>query len=41
VPRHVTLDLRLRPGLYRLTVRVQLEDGRLSPPARRFLSVVG
>ena len=41
VPRQVMLDLRLRPGLYRLTVRVQLEDGRLSPPARRFLRVVG
>ncbi len=41
VPRQVMLDLRLRPGLYRLTVRVQLEDGRLSPPVRRFLRVVG
>jgi hypothetical protein len=34
--RRVTLDLRLRPGLYRLTVRVG--D---SPPARRFLRVIG
>ena len=41
VPRQVMLDLRLRPGLYRLTVRVQLKDGTLSPPARRFLRVVG
>ena len=41
VTRRVMLTLRLRPGLYRLTVRVQLEDGRLSPPARRFLRVVG
>jgi hypothetical protein len=41
VPREVMLDLRLRPGLYRLTVRVLLEDGRVSPPARRFLRVVG
>ena len=40
VPKQVTLDLRLRPGLYRLTVRVQLEDGTLSPPARQFLRVV-
>ena len=39
--RRVNLDLRLRPGLYRLTVRVQLEDGRLSPPVRRFLRVLG
>jgi hypothetical protein len=35
------LDLRLRPGLYRLTVRVQLDDGRLSSSQRRFLRVVG
>jgi subtilisin-like proprotein convertase family protein len=41
VTRRVTLDLRLRPGLYRLKVRVQLEDGRLSPPVRRFLRVLG
>ena len=39
--RRVTLNLRLRPGLYRLTVRVQLEDGRQSPPVRRFLRVLG
>ncbi len=41
VTRRVKLDLRLRPGLYRLTLRVQLEDGRLSPPVRRFLRVLG
>jgi subtilisin-like proprotein convertase family protein len=41
VPRQVMLDLRLRPGLYRLTVRVQLDDGRLSSSQRRFLRVVG
>ena len=41
VPRQVMLDLRLRPGLYRLMVRVQQADGILSPPARRFLRVVG
>jgi hypothetical protein len=41
VPRQVTLHLRLRPGLYRLTVRAQLEGGRLSPPLRRFMRVVG
>jgi subtilisin-like proprotein convertase family protein len=41
VPRRVELDLRLRPGLYRLTVRVRTADGRLSPAVRRFLRVVG
>ena len=41
VPRRVVLDLDLTPGLYRLTVRVQQADGRLSPPVRRFLRVVG
>jgi hypothetical protein len=41
VARQVVLDLRLRPGLYRLTVRVKLADGRLSSPVRRFLRVVG
>jgi hypothetical protein len=41
VPRQATLDLRLRPGLYRLTIRAQLEGGRLSPSLRRFLRVVG
>jgi hypothetical protein len=40
--RHrLTLDLRLTPGLYRLTVRAQLDHDRLSPPARRYLRVVG
>ncbi|HEX5782457.1 MAG TPA: proprotein convertase P-domain-containing protein [Solirubrobacteraceae bacterium] len=36
VKRRVALDLRLRPGLYRLSVRVG--D---SPPVRRFMRVVG
>ena len=36
VKRRVALDLRLRPGLYRLSVRV---GG--SPPVRRFMRVVG
>jgi hypothetical protein len=39
--RVTTLRLRLRPGLDRLIVRAQLEGGRLSPPLRRFLRVVG
>ena len=39
--RRLTLDLRLTPGLYRLTVRAQLDHNRLSPPARRYLRVIG
>jgi subtilisin-like proprotein convertase family protein len=39
--RRVKLNLRLRPGLYRITVRLQLEDGRQSAPVRRFLRVLG
>ena len=41
VARRVMLDLRLRPGLYRIGVRVRLENGRLSPPFHAFLRVVG
>ena len=41
VQRRVRLNLRLEPGLYRLTVRVQEESGRLSRPVRSFLRVVG
>ena len=41
VRRRVRLNLRLEPGLYRLTVRVQEESGRLSRPVRSFLRVVG
>ena len=40
VPKQVMLELKLRPGLHRLTVRVRFEDGTLSPPVRRFLRVV-
>jgi len=41
VSRRVMLDLRLKPGLYRLTVRVQQEGGTLSSPVQTFLRVVG
>jgi YVTN family beta-propeller protein len=37
----MTLRLRLRPGLYRITVRAYRPDGELSPPARRWLRVLG
>ena len=39
--RRRTLTLRLGPGLYRITVRAHLDDNRLSPPARRYVRVVG
>jgi hypothetical protein len=35
------LNLRLAPGLYRITVRAVLDGGRLSGPARRWLRVTG
>jgi FG-GAP repeat protein len=38
--RRLTLTLRLAPGLYRITVRAQLEDGRLSVPVQRDLRVL-
>jgi Tol biopolymer transport system component len=41
VTHRVTLDLRLSPGLYRITVRAVLENERLSRPARRWLRVTG
>ena len=41
VARRVTLRLRLKPGLYRIGVQVQLENGRLSRPVHVFLRVVG
>lgn len=41
VPHRVMLDLRLRPGLYRITVRAVLDGGRLSRPVRRYLRVAG
>ena len=39
VKHRVMLDLRLAPGLYRITVRALLDDGRLSRPVRRYLRV--
>jgi hypothetical protein len=39
--RRLTLKLRLAPGLYRLTIRAQLDRNRLSRPARRYLRVLG
>jgi hypothetical protein len=39
VTHRVMLDLRLAPGLYRITVRAVLDDGRLSRPVRRWLRV--
>jgi hypothetical protein len=41
VAHRVMLDLRLRPGLYRITVRAVLDGGRLSRPVRRWLRVTG
>ncbi|MDO8188759.1 ubiquitin-like protein [Conexibacter sp. CPCC 205706] len=35
------LSLPLTPGLYRVRVRVRAADGRLSPPVRRFVRVLG
>ena len=40
VSRRLTLKLRLKPGLYRVTVRAQLDDGRLSRPVRRYFRVL-
>ena len=39
--RRITLNVRLAPGLYRLSVRVQLEGDRMSRPIYRYLRVVG
>jgi hypothetical protein len=41
VGRRLTLDLRLAPGLYRITVRAILDGNRLSRPVRRYLRVLG
>jgi hypothetical protein len=41
VVRRATLNLRPKPGLYRIGVRVRLDNGRLSPPVHAFLRVVG
>jgi YVTN family beta-propeller protein len=41
VSGRMTLRMRLRPGLYRVSVRAYRADGELSPPARRWLRVLG
>jgi hypothetical protein len=35
-----TVQTRLSPGLYRLTLRVRTQSGRLSSPAQRWLRVL-
>jgi hypothetical protein len=40
VARRLTLRLRLAPGLYRITVRAQLEDESLSRPVRGIVRVL-
>jgi hypothetical protein len=40
VEHRMMLDLRLRPGLYRITFRARLETGRMSPPVHRYLRVL-
>jgi hypothetical protein len=39
--RTLTLKRRMAPGPYRITVRAHLDHNRLSPPARRYLRVLG
>jgi hypothetical protein len=39
--RRLTLNLRLAPGIYQLTVRAHLDRNRLSRPAHGFVRVVG
>jgi hypothetical protein len=41
VTRRLVLNLRLDPGLYRLTARAHTGKGRLSEPKRRFVRVLG
>ena len=41
VARRLTLKLRLAPGLYRISVRAQLDHNRLSAPVHRYLRVLG
>lgn len=41
VSGRMSLRMRLRPGLYRITVRAYGSDGELSRPARRWLRVLG
>ena len=40
VTRRIALNRRLAPGLYRITVRAQLDHNRLSAPVRRYLRVL-
>jgi subtilisin-like proprotein convertase family protein len=40
VTQRMRFSLRLKPGLYRLTVQLVMENGKLSSPARRYLRVV-
>ena len=40
LPRRMNFNVRLKPGLYRLTVQLVMENGKLSKPARRYLRVV-
>ena len=39
--RRLTLNIRLTAGLYRLSVRTQLESGQMSAPIHRYLRVIG
>ena len=41
VARRLTLNRRLAPGLYRISVRAQLDHNRFSRPVRRYLRVLG
>jgi hypothetical protein len=41
VARRLTLNPHLRPGLYRISVRAELDHNRFSEPVRRYLWVVG
>jgi Bacterial Ig domain/FG-GAP repeat len=41
VARRLTLNPRLAPGLYRISVRAQLDHNRFSRPLRRYLWVLG
>ena len=40
VSQRMHFNLRLKAGLYRLTVQLVMENGKLSKPARRYLRVV-
>jgi hypothetical protein len=39
VKGRMRLSLRLKPGLYRLSVQAVLDGGRLSSPVQRFVRV--